>query len=68
MTIKYTKWPSNRPNGNKIDQMTLHKTFSIERSFYPNWYFWFQNKRSGNPATVEGEEWETRWELKAAED
>jgi hypothetical protein len=27
-------------------------TFSIPRpsKFYPNWYFWFENKPSGNPA------------------
>jgi hypothetical protein len=40
MAVKYTKWPQNIP------------TSSIARSseIYPNWYFWFENKPSGNPA------------------
>jgi hypothetical protein len=46
MAIKYTKWPYNFPNDNKI-----HLHFSIPRpaKIYPNWDFWFENKPSGNP-------------------
>jgi hypothetical protein len=40
MAVKYTKGPKNIP------------TSSIVRHYkiYPNWYFWFENKPSGNPA------------------
>jgi hypothetical protein len=41
MAVKCSKWPNNIP------------TFSIPKPFkiYPNWYFWFENKPSGNPGT-----------------
>jgi hypothetical protein len=39
MDLKLTKWSLNRP------------TSSVSRPsiIYPNWYFWFENKPSGNP-------------------
>jgi hypothetical protein len=39
MAVKYPEWPWNIP------------AFSIIRpsKIYPNWYFWFENKPSGNP-------------------
>jgi hypothetical protein len=36
----------------KYSKLSLNiTTFSIPRppKFYPNWYFWFENKPSGNP-------------------
>jgi hypothetical protein len=44
MTEKYSKWLWNIP------------TFSIPRpsEFYPIWDFWFENKPSGNPETLNG--------------
>jgi hypothetical protein len=41
IAIKYSKWSQNIT------------TFSIPRHFkiYPNWYFWFENKPSSNPAS-----------------
>jgi hypothetical protein len=56
----YTKWPQNRPNGCKIDQMAvkwIKWTINIPSSsivspskICPNYYFWFENIPSGNPA------------------
>jgi hypothetical protein len=46
----YTKWPQNFPNDHKI----CIPTFSIVglTKTYPNWYFWFENIPSGNPALL----------------
>jgi hypothetical protein len=54
MATKYTKWPQNIPNGRKMDQMGIYvPTSSIAKTskIYPNWYFWFENKPSGNPGS-----------------
>jgi hypothetical protein len=37
-------------NDRKIDQMTLKYTNIFQCKIYPNWYFWFENMPSGNPA------------------
>jgi hypothetical protein len=55
---KYTKWPQNmyykwpldRPNCRKIDQMAIKYTSIFHRKdynkIYPNWDFWFENTRT----------------------
>jgi hypothetical protein len=63
--VQNTKWPENRPNGQKIDQWAkiyqmagkltgwpqTIPTSSIVRpsQIYPNWDFWIENIPSGNP-------------------
>jgi hypothetical protein len=49
ITIKYTKWPLNIPNGRKIDQMTIKSSIARYSKIYSNWDFWFGNMPSGNP-------------------
>jgi hypothetical protein len=56
---KITKRTQNIPNSHKISQMSVKYskwpldilTFSnqIPSKIYPNWYFWFEIKPSGNP-------------------
>jgi hypothetical protein len=46
MTTNYTKQPQNIPNGHKIYQ---HLQFKGTPKFTEIWYFWFENKPSGNP-------------------
>jgi hypothetical protein len=43
MAGKLTKWPYKIV---KIPESSNARPFKI----YPNWYFWFENKPSGNPA------------------
>jgi hypothetical protein len=45
-TVKYARWQQNRPNGQKIPTSFIATPSKI----FPNWYFWFENKPSGNPA------------------
>jgi hypothetical protein len=49
MTIK-NKWPQNKPNGRKIDQMAIKSTITRPSKIDPKWDFWFENIPSGNPA------------------
>jgi hypothetical protein len=54
MARNSTKWPQKLPNGRTIDQMAINiPTSSIERPYkiYPDGNFWFENKKSGNPAS-----------------
>jgi hypothetical protein len=55
MNTNYTKWSENTPNVCKIFRMALNiSTFSnlTPSKIYPNWYFWFKIKPSGNPAAM----------------
>jgi hypothetical protein len=54
ITVKYIKWPQNRPNGHKIYQMDQYiTTSSITRpsQIYQNRESWFENMPSGNPVS-----------------
>jgi hypothetical protein len=60
---KYTKWPQNIQNGNKLPIPNGLKMFKMDINIlnehkiyqhfpfqkYPNWYFWYENIPSGNP-------------------
>jgi hypothetical protein len=48
MTLKYTKWQWNRPNGHEI---YLHLFIAVHSKMYPNLDFWLDTKPSGNPAS-----------------
>jgi hypothetical protein len=61
---KTGNWAQNVPKGHKISQMAVNyskwphvniQTFSNLRAskIYPNWYFWFENKPSGNPGWLQ---------------
>jgi hypothetical protein len=41
----------NIPNYRKIFQMTITYTSIFHSKIYANWYFWFENKSSGNPGS-----------------
>jgi hypothetical protein len=62
MNTKFTKWTQNAPNEHKIFQMVIKYPKNIPNKVgisFSNlrpwkisqiWYFWFENKPSGNPA------------------
>jgi hypothetical protein len=56
---KYTKLPLNYQMTIKCTkQLKNIPTLSIPRpsKIYPNWYFWFENMPSGNPAPLRNEQ------------
>jgi hypothetical protein len=55
LTIKYSQWPQNIPNGSEIEQVDIKGTNIIHcktLEFYPNWIFLFENMPSGNPVST----------------
>jgi hypothetical protein len=46
MSTTYTKWPENKPTGQKNIPASSIASLS---NIYPNYDFWFGNMPSGNP-------------------
>jgi hypothetical protein len=52
ITMKYTKWSQNIPNGRKIDQMSITYSNIFHCKTIQNFtQIWFENMPSGNPAS-----------------
>jgi hypothetical protein len=54
MTTKFTKFLYTVPKGHKTHQMAINipaVSNLMPSKAFPNWYFWYANKPSGNPGT-----------------
>jgi hypothetical protein len=54
ITTNYTKCTRNITKDHKMDQVSIKYTNIFHCKTLPNLDFWFENKPSGNPASVDG--------------